>query len=106
MTFEFLPDFDAFQATIDKRPEPFNEALRRPNAKLAIGVHVRVIRPVKGAGRLSRQTRRGTVSARLFALIDSTDKLAAALRQEARFFARRFTVKANSGKRIEGEFHG
>ena len=34
-------------------------------------------------GRLSRRTRRGTVSARLFALIDSTDKLAAALRQEA-----------------------
>jgi hypothetical protein len=88
MTFEFLPDFDAFQATINKHPEPFNEALRRPNAKLAIGVHVRVIRPVKGAGRLSRgrlsrRTRRGTVSARLFALIDSTDKLAAALRQEA-----------------------
>jgi len=24
------------QATIDKRPEPFNEALRRPNAKLAM----------------------------------------------------------------------
>jgi hypothetical protein len=36
MTFEFLPDFDAFQATIDKRPEPFNEALRRPNAKLVV----------------------------------------------------------------------
>jgi hypothetical protein len=36
MTFEFLPDFDAFQGTINKRPEPFNEALRRPNAKLAM----------------------------------------------------------------------
>jgi len=35
MTFEFLPDFDAFQMTINKRPKPFNEALRRPNAKPA-----------------------------------------------------------------------
>jgi hypothetical protein len=77
MTFEFLPDFDAFQATINKRPEPFNEALRRPNAKLAM----RRSRPRHQASQ--GRTRRGTVSARLFALIDSTDKLAAALRQEA-----------------------
>src|SRR4051794_26302289 len=111
MTFEFLPDFDAFQATINKRPEPFNEALRRPNAKLAM----RRSRPRHQArqGRrparpwpAERRTRGGTISARLFALIDSTDKLAAALRKEAYFSARRCTVKANSGKRIEGEFHG
>jgi hypothetical protein len=88
MTFEFLPDFDAFQATINKRPEPFNEALRRPNAKLAMRRSRPRHQAIKvagrlGRGRLSRRTRRGTVSARLFALIDSTDKLAAALRQEA-----------------------